>query len=160
MGLGEWLKGFRAQHQQARQGTLSAEEQKSYRAARDELARALLVAQHVMVKPGEVARRQLRVARALQVEIDFGKEKVRAMTLDVSAGGFGALLARSPVPGDQMKFSLRLPGQDPLAGVVQVMDVKVQPGNARAAFAFRGLPERELERLETFVFDAVLEQLG
>jgi hypothetical protein len=160
MGLGEWLKGFRGMHQRAAQGNLSAEEQKAYRAGRDELARALLAAQRVMVKPGEVARRQLRVARAIQVEIDFGKEKVRALTLDLSVGGFGVLLGRPPIPGDQMKFSLRLPGQDPLAGVAQVMDVRLQPGNARAAFAFRDLPEREAERLETFVFDSVLDQLA
>jgi len=160
MGLADWLKGFRQLHERHRRGQLSGAEQATYRGGRDELARALLAAQHVMVRQGEVPRRQLRVARALQVEVDLGKEKVRAMTLDLSAGGFAALMARPPVPGDQVKVSLRVPGQDPVAGVALVVDVKVQPGNARASFAFRGLPEAELERLETFVFDAVLDQLA
>jgi len=43
--------------------------------------------------------------------------------------------------------------------VARVVDVKVLPGNARAAFAFTGLSADEVERLETFVFDCVLDQL-
>jgi len=160
MGLADWLKAFRSQHERYKRGQLAGADLQAYRGGRDELARALLAAQHVLVKQGEVPRRQLRVARALQAEVDFGKEKVRAMTLDVSPGGFAALIARPPVPGDQVKVSLRLPGQDPVTGVALVVDVKVQPGNARASFAFRPLPEAEAERLETFVFDAVLDQLA
>jgi hypothetical protein len=159
VSLAVWLKTFRALHARARGGELDGEDLAAYRAGRDELARALLAAQQVMVKAGELPRRQLRAARALQVDLDFGREKVRAMTLDVSAGGFGALLAKPPVPGDQLKVSLRLPGQEPVACVARVVDVKVLPGNARAAFAFSGLPAAEVERLETFVFDCVLDQL-
>lgn len=159
MGLAEWLRSFRALHQRAKSGSLDQDELVAYRAGRDELARALLAAQQVMVKGGELPRRQMRAARALQVDIEMGKERVRAMTLDVSAGGFGTLLAKPPTPGDQLKVSLRIPGQDPVACVARVVDVKVLPGNARAAFAFVGLPPAEVERLETFVFDSVLEQL-
>jgi hypothetical protein len=159
MGLVDWLKSFRALHARAKGGALNPTELAGYRAGRDELARALLAAQQVMMKPGELPRRQLRAARALQVDIDFGKDKLRAMTLDVSAGGFGALLARPPVPGDAARVSLRLPGQEPIAGVARVADVRVQPGNARVAFAFTGLGGDEVERLETFVFDSVLDQL-
>lgn len=159
MSLGDWLKGFRALHERARKGSLSPAELATYRAGRDELARALLAAQRLTVKAGEVARKQLRASRALQVDIDFGKEKVKAMTLDVSAGGFGAILARPPVPGDLVKVSLRLPAQEPVAGPARVVDVKVLPGNSRAAFAFQGLSPEDAERLESFVFDVVLEQL-
>jgi len=160
MGLADWLKAFRAMHERAKAGQLVATEMVTYRAGRDELARALLAAQRIQVRAGEVPRRQLRAARAVQVEVDFGKEKVRTLTTDVSAGGFGAIFASPPPPGDQLRVSLRLPGEEPLAAVAQVVDVKVSPGSARAAFAFRNLPEAELERLETFVFDAILAQLG
>jgi hypothetical protein len=160
MELATWLKRFRALHDGAKQGALSPADLATYRAGRDELARALLAAQKAVAKPGEAARRQLRASRALQVEIDFGKEKVKAMTLDLSAGGFGVLLARPPVPGDAVKVSLRLPGQDPVNGVARIADVKVQPGNARAAMAWTGLPEPEVERIEMVVFDTVLDQLG
>ncbi len=155
-----WLKQFRALHEGAKKGTLSAAEQATYRANRDELARALLASQRAIVKPGEAPRRQLRASRALQVDLDFGKEKVKAMTLDVSSGGFGAILAKPPVPGDLIRASLRLPGQEPVTGAVRVVDVKVLPGNARAAFAWQGLPPAEVERLETLVFDTVLDQVG
>jgi hypothetical protein len=43
--------------------------------------------------------------------------------------------------------------------VARVVDVKVLPGNARASFAFTGLSPEDVERLETFVFDCVLDQL-
>lgn len=160
MGFGDWLRAFRALHQGAKEGKLSAAEQESYRNGRDELARALLAAQQVMLRTGEVPRRQLRAARALQVELEIGKQKVKGLTQDVSAGGFGLLLAAPPQPGDQLRCVLRLPGQEPVAGVARVADVKVLPGNARAAFAWVSLPVADTERLETFVFDAVLQQLG
>ncbi|MBI5067578.1 MAG: PilZ domain-containing protein [Deltaproteobacteria bacterium] len=160
MGFGDWLRAFRELHQRAKAGKLSPGEQETYRHGRDELARALLAAQQVMLRTGEVPRRQLRVARALQVELEIGKQKVKGLTQDVSPGGFGLLLATPPQPGDQVRCALRLPGQDPVAGVARVADVKVLPGNARAAFAWVNLPAADTDRLETFVFDAVLQQLA
>jgi len=160
MSFADWLTAFRSLHVRAKEGKLVPTELATYRAGRDELARALLAAQQVMLRTGEVPRRQLRVARALQVDVELGKQKVKGMTRDISAGGFGMLLATPPQPGDQLRCSLRLPGQEPLAGVARVADVKVLPGNAQASFAWVGLSAAEQERLETFVFDAVLQQLG
>lgn len=159
MSLAEWLRSFRALHDRARSGSLAPGEVAGYRAGRDELARAMLAAQQVMMKAGELPRRQLRASRALQVDLDFGKERARAVTLDVSAGGFGVLLARPPVPGDPVRIALRLPDQEPVSCVARVVDVKVLPGNARASFAFTGLSPDDVERLEIFVFDCVLDQL-
>jgi len=159
MGLADWLKAFRAMHERAKAGQLAATEMATYRAGRDELARALLAAQKVQVRAGEVPRRQLRASRAVPVEVDLGKEKVRTLSTDISAGGFGAIFATAPAPGEQLRVSLRVPGEEPVSGIAQVVDVKVAPGSARASFAFRGLPEAAQERLETFVFDAILEQL-
>ena len=160
MGAEIWLKRFRALHASAKRGALDAGELESYRSGRDELARALLAAQNATVRAGESPRRQLRAALALQVEIESGKEKVKAMTLDVSAGGMGLLLAKPPLLGDLLKVSLRLPSQEPVSGLARVVDVKVLPGNARAALAWAGLPPDEVERLELLVFDRVLEQMG
>ena len=159
MSLAGWVRAFRALHERAKSGSLAPADVTLYRAGRDELARAMLAAQQLMMKAGELPRRQLRVARALQVDIHFGRDRVRAVTLDVSAGGFGVLLARPPLPGDPAKLSLRLPEQEPIACEARVVDVKVLPGNARVAFAFVGLDADDVERLETFVFDAVLDQL-
>lgn len=159
MGLKEWLAGFRDLHSKAKQGALAGRELTNYQAARDELARALLAAQHVGLHAGQRPRRVLRVARALQADLEFHDGNERAMTLDVSPGGFSALLARPPKVDDELKVSLRIPGGEPLRSDARVLEVKQQVGNVRACFAFSGLPEAEVERLEMFVFDAVLAQI-
>jgi PilZ domain len=159
MGLTEWLKTFRTLHEQAKRKGLAGRDLDTYYAARDELARAMLAAQHVALQPGAKPRRHLRVSRALQADLDFPDGHVRAMTLDISAGGFAALLAKPPRGGEDCKVSLRIPGGDPLVGEARVIEVKALPGNARAAFEFVGLSTEDSDRVEMFVFDAVLAQL-
>jgi hypothetical protein len=157
--LARWLLDFRALHERAKKDQLGAAELARYRQGRDELARALLAAQRLSVKPGETPRRTLRVARALQADLDLLTSRVRAMTIDVSAGGFSCLLTRAPPMGDELGFTLRLPGAEPLSGKARVQDVKAREGNVRVAFMFVGLTEAEIERVETFVFDTALSQL-
>jgi hypothetical protein len=158
-GLAEWLQGFRQLHEKARRGPLQGAVLEAYRAGRDELARALLAAQRLALRPGETPRRALRVARALQVDLDLVTSRERAVTIDLSTGGFACLLAKGPPVGEEVGFSLRLPASDPLVGRARVQDVKVLPGNARVSFAFVNQSEEEKERIEMFVFDTVLAHL-
>jgi hypothetical protein len=158
--LAEWLSEFRRLHDKARLGRLAGAEIEIYRAGRDELARALLAAQRLHLKAGEVPRRALRVARALQVDVDFAVWQARAVTIDLSTGGFSCLLAKAGAVGEEARFSLRIPGSDPLAGRARVQDAKALQGNFRVAFEFLGLPEQDKERIELFVFDTVLSQLA
>jgi PilZ domain-containing protein len=158
-GLSDWLRAFRQLHEKARRAPLGGEELETYRAGRDELARALLAAQRLSLRPGETPRRALRVARALQVDLDLVTSRERAVTIDLSTGGFSCLLAKAPPVGDEIGFSLRLPASDPLAGRARVQDVKVLPGNVRVSFSFVNQGEDEKERIEMFVFDTVLAQL-
>jgi len=160
MSLAEWLRTFRAMHEKARRGQLASHEEAAYRSGRDELARALLAAQRLTLKPGETPRQALRVARALQVDLDLLTSKVRAISIDLSTGGFSCLLAKAPPLGDDVGFSLRLPGADPLTGKARVADVKTLQGNVRVAFQFTGLDQQDRDRLELFVFDTVLAQLA
>lgn len=157
-GLQAWLKAFRGMHEEARNGRLGADDEAAYRAGRDELARALLAVQRLSLKPGETPRQALRVARALQVDLDFLTSAVRAVTIDLSTGGFACMLARPP-PSGEIRFVLRMPAAEPLSGVGRVVDVKALPGNVRAAFQFVGLNAAERERVELLVFDTVLGQL-
>jgi c-di-GMP-binding flagellar brake protein YcgR len=159
MALGEWIKGFRQLHDRAKRGAMEPRELGDYIKARDELARALIAAQHLTVPPGQRPRRALRVPRALQADIDLGVKSVRAMTFDVSAAGFGALLPSAPRVGDEAKVALRLPSAEPLRATVRVSEVKAQPGSARASFLFVDLCEDDAEKIERFVFDAVLAHL-
>ncbi len=159
MALADWLAAFRVQHAAARAGQLPPRELATYRAQREELARALLAAQHMALRAGEVARRTLRVARALQADLQGSDYKQRAVTSDLSSGGFSALLGAAPGRGAELSCQLRLPGQDPVKCRVRVVDVKPLEGSTRVAFAFVDLPEAERERIETLVFDTVLDQL-
>ncbi len=160
VSLSEWLRAFRDLHERARRGQLSQREESTYRSGRDELARALLAAQRLSLKVGQTPRQALRVARALQVDLDLLTSSVRAVTVDVSSGGFSCLLAKAPPLGDEVKYALRIPAAEPLSGQARVADVKPQQGNARVAFQFLGLSAEDRERVELFVFDTVLAQLA
>ncbi|HZZ82953.1 MAG TPA: PilZ domain-containing protein [Anaeromyxobacteraceae bacterium] len=159
-GLTEWLSAFKELHQKARKHQLSEGERVAYLAGRDELARALLAAQRVQSQAGQTPRQVLRVSRALQVDLEWSIGSERAMTLDLSTGGFGTLLAKPPPGDEEIKVSLRVPGGEPIRCGARVVEVKPQPGNARVCFAFAGLPADDVERIELFMFDALLTQLG
>jgi hypothetical protein len=160
MTLGDWLATFRQLHERARLGQLSPREQAIYRAGRDELARAMVAAQRLALKPGETPRRALRVARALQVDLDFATSRERGVTLDLCTGGFSCLLSKAPPLGDEVRYELRIPASEPLRGRARVGDVNARAGNVRVAFTFVALDDADRERLETFVFDTVLGALA
>jgi hypothetical protein len=157
--LSEWISAFRELHERARRGALAPGEQNAYRAGRDELARALLAAQRLTLKSGETPRQALRVARALQLELDLATSRQRSVTIDLSTGGFSTLLDKAPPVGDDMGVSLRLPAADPVVCRARVTDVRPQAGHVRVAARFEGMPTADRERLELFVFDTVLAQL-
>lgn len=159
MGLAQWLTSFRDLHERSKREALVPREREIYLAARDELARALLAAQRVQARPGLNPRRSMRVSRALQADLELGSGKVRAMTLDVSSGGFGALLAQPPAVGDGLRFALRLPGGVRVAGTARVAGVVSGAGSARVSFSFDEIEPEDAERIEVLVFDTVLEQM-
>ncbi|HET8733197.1 MAG TPA: PilZ domain-containing protein [Anaeromyxobacteraceae bacterium] len=159
MSLKDWLTRFKAQHEQARTGKLSPEGMADYRAGRDELARALLGAQAAALKSGEVPRQMLRVARAVQADLEWSVDRVRAVTQEISAGGFSALLAKAPPTDEEIKVQLRLPGVDPVSGRAKVVGSAVLPASVRVSFAFQGLGAAERDRLEFAVFDTVLQNI-
>lgn len=159
MSLKEWLTRFQAHHAQARAGTLDTDGWAAYRAGREELARALMAAQRASLKPGELAR-QLRVARALQADLDLADGKVRAVTLDVSADGFGALLARAPPLGEVVAVQLRLLKGEPVRAKAKVTGVQKQGASARVSFTFAEIGGADRDRVEMLVFDTVLSQIN
>lgn len=160
MSFAEWLVEFRRVHAEAKRGALSGPSLAEYLEARNELARALLAAQHVALEPGMQPRRSLRAARALQADIAFFDGTVRVATRTLSSGGFAAVLAKPQKVGEEVKVTLRVPGGEVLQAEARVVESKQQAGNAHVSFQLVGLSEKDVERLEVLVFDAVLEQLG
>src|SRR5690349_19395042 len=126
MVLSEFMEEFRRLHEGAKRGVLGAQEVASYQSARDDLARVLLAAMHASAPPGQRPRRMLRVARALQVDIEFLGGTVRAVTRQVSSGGFGALLGCEPRVDDELRVALRVPGGQPVHAAARVREVKRQ----------------------------------
>jgi c-di-GMP-binding flagellar brake protein YcgR len=106
-----------------------------------------------------VPRQALRVARALQADLEWSVDKVRVVTQDLSVGGFSALLAKSPPTDEDVKVQLRLPGSEMLHARARVVGAAVQPAAVRVAFAFTGMAPAERDKLEFVVFDTVLEQI-
>jgi hypothetical protein len=160
MGIAEWLRAFRALHERAKTGGLGAEDAAAYRAGSDELARALLAAQRLGLKPGEVPRHALRVARAVQVDLETAVWRARVSTVDLGVGGFSALLAKPPPAGEDLRCVMKIPGGAPLTATVVTADVKQQSGTVRASFAFRGLGDEERGVIERLVIDTALSQIA
>ena len=160
MDLAQWMAAFRALHEKAKQGALQGPEERDYKAGREELARALVAAQRLTVQPDQSPRMALRVARAIQVELESRVHKELLTTFELSLGGFSAAMARPPAPDEELTATIRLPGKDPLATQVKVAGVRQQAGNVRVSFAFFKLEGAAAERLELAIFDMVLAQLG
>jgi hypothetical protein len=160
MSLTDWLQEFRRVHLEAKRGALAGESLQAYREARNELARALLAAQHVTLEPGQQPRRSLRAARAIQADLAFFDGTLRVATRTISSGGFAAVLAKGPKVNEEVQVILRLPGGEPLQSLARVIESKQQAGNAQVSFVWVGMSEPDAERLEMLVFDTVLEQLG
>jgi hypothetical protein len=160
MSLSDWLRVFRTLHEKAKQGGLAGEDAEAYRGGCDELARALMAAQKLAARPGEAPRHALRVARAVQVDLETPLSKVRSMTVDLGVTGFSTILAKAPPAGDEVTATMKLPGREPLTAVVIPGDARPQPGSVRVAFTFRKLADADRAALELLVIDTALSQLA
>jgi hypothetical protein len=160
MSFSDWIRQFRALHAEARKGTLSPEELEAYRGACDEFARALMGAQKQVAKAGVSPRHALRVAKAVQVELESAVTQAKATTLELGVGGFSTILPKAPKLGDEFTCKLKLPGGDPLETTLTVGEVKLQPGSVRVSFNFRKLSDETTARLEGIVIEAALAQVA
>jgi hypothetical protein len=161
MSASEWIAEFKAMHEAARKGSLSDRDKRMYLNAREQFARALLGAQGLTQKPGETARQAFRIAHALQVELGLLAGNVKAVTIDISKGGFSTTLNQGPDGQDTVGFSLRLPGgSEPMVGRARVIASKKVPGAVRVSFGFENLSEADNERLEFALFDLALSRIA
>jgi hypothetical protein len=160
MGLADWLRVFRSLHERAKKHELKGTDAEDYRAGCDELARALIAAQKLSLKPGEAPRHVLRVARALQVTLESPVSNIRAMTVELSVAGFSTLLAKAPPPNEEQTASIRIPGAEPIVASVMPGEAKQLGGSVRVAFHFKKLNDAAREQLEMLVIDTALSNLA
>ncbi len=159
MQLKEWIEQLRILHDKYKQNKLAPDELEAYEGGREQLARALLKAQQLTLKPGETARQALRVARALQVDLELPTGWFRGPTVDLSSGGFSLLLSAGEVPRESIRYKLRL-GGDALEGRALPVQSKPQSGQlVRVSFAFENMKDEQRAKVETAVFDVALKML-
>jgi hypothetical protein len=154
--LVDWMAAFRALHEQARRGKLDSHAVARYEQDREVLAKALLIAQRLSVKPGQSARQTLRVHLALPVKLVFGDRREQTTTLDLGLGGFAALLPKSVRVLERPEFTLTLRAGKSVSGRAKVVNVQRKGQPYRVAFSFEDLPPAEAQRIGLEVFDAAL----
>jgi hypothetical protein len=158
MDFSKWLSEFRVLHQKAHTNALKDSELQEYLDGRNELARAILASQKMSLAPGQAPRQALRATRVLPIELDLHGRMQAHLTMDISAGGFSAIVAEPPE--GKVHFSLKLPGNpEAITGDASCVQSQPQPGRARCSFKFETLGLRERERIELFVFDTLLDHL-
>lgn len=155
----QWIDGLRALHEQARAGQLDGCALRAYRASRADLETALLCAQQIARDFRHSPRRSIRMAYALQIDLRLRTGRARAVTLDISRGGFSVLLQAPPESDEVIEFSLRLPGAEFVEGKARARAVVPKEGCARCSFSFEMLGAEAEELLAMFMFDAILPHL-
>jgi hypothetical protein len=160
--LSESIAQFRTLHAYAKAATLTAAERQLYETGKRELVQIFVAAQRLALRPGETARRTLRIPLVLPVRLEFPAWQESAATTDLSCAGFGARLKRTVPIGTAARFSMILPGMKALTGLATVLWIGRQVGDtgARASFLFDDLSEPNRYRLEIVIFDDVLSILG
>ena len=155
--LADWIVNFRALHDDARRGKLDAQAMARYAMDREVLAKALLIAQRLSVKPGTNPRQTLRVAAQLPVELVAGDKKEKATTLDLGLGGFAALMPKPLSVLERFGFVLTLKqAGGAVSGRARVVNVQRKGKPYRVAFAFEELSPGDIDRVGLEVFDAAL----
>ncbi|MCA1828655.1 MAG: PilZ domain-containing protein [Myxococcales bacterium] len=154
--LAEWVTAFRALHAQARKSKLDKRDQARYEQDREVLAKALLIAQRLSIKPGVTPRQTLRVSLQLPVELEGGGRREKTTTLDLGVGGFATMLPKPMSVLHRFGFVLTLKDGKSVSGGARVVNVQRKGKPFRVAFAFEDLPQAEAERISLEVFDAAL----
>ena len=160
MDAATWIRAFRELHEKAKKGGLSSDEAAAYVDSKEQLARSLLAAQGLAMRQDESARRSFRVALMLQVELRMSERTVKTMTVDLSAGGFSAVVDPPPPLNVRLEFTLKRSSTEVLlTGKAKVVGAREIGRGARVSFAFDALAPKEQEKLEMTLFDAALARM-
>ncbi|HEY2513408.1 MAG TPA: PilZ domain-containing protein [Polyangiaceae bacterium] len=155
----EALTRFRQLKERHARGQLTSQEDLDvYESAAQDAARVLAFAQTAATRPGQSARRALRVSAAVRVFLQCGFRQEDSLTVDLGAAGFAALLGHPFAIGTSCEFCLAC-GGIPLHGSARVVAC-TQRGSSglfcRGSFAIDQLAEDNRWRLERMILEAAL----
>ncbi len=160
MALTEFLAQLTALHEKAKRGELNPMERGQYERDREDLSMTILSAQKIALKPGETARRSIRANRVLAVELTVRSKTTKAITLEISSGGFSVMLPPlTPDWQDTVAFDLKLPGGSAVSGSARAVSATPSAGHVRVGFQITAIAESDREELARLVFDDLLEKL-
>jgi hypothetical protein len=159
MDRNAWLGKLDLLHAKKRGGEpLEAEDLAWYTEARGLLVTAALARYNEWLPSAEKARSAVRIERALPLVLDGSGGVRRAVTVDVGAGGFAALLDEPPTPGVTLRARLTLPDGDLVANVTASFS-SIRGGAHRVSFVLSHGDAEARARLEDFLLDELLPKL-
>jgi len=160
MALPEFVAQLSELHAKAKKNQLLPDEKASYDRDRDDLARMLVAAAKITLKPGETARRALRVPRALPVVLTVGGATSKAVTSEISSLGFSVMLGGGAAKFQgPVQFKLKLPGAVEVSGNCLVVLAGGMTQAGRLGFSITEISDDDREAITMAVFDEVLEKL-
>jgi c-di-GMP-binding flagellar brake protein YcgR len=145
-------------HERKKQGSLSASEQQTYADLQEAFARAVLAVQGLTCVSAS-ARQTFRVAVMLRIEIMSAGRVWKVATIDLSAGGFSAVLDHKPDRNRKFDFAVVLRKEDVLRGSARVVGARDDGSGSRVSFAFEALDAADQTKLEDFLYDSALARL-
>jgi hypothetical protein len=122
------------------------------------LADGYVLAQKLTLRPGQFQRRSRRVAHLLKVTVTGPGFSHRTATLNLSTGGFAALLPESTPPQTRTDFTLHT-RRGSLQGKARVVSALPRDRNFLTSFAIEEMNEGARGALEDIVLDQVLATL-
>jgi hypothetical protein len=151
-----WLANFQSLHEQMKAGRLTDEQTKKYVSMREELAASVTASQKTTVPKGEKSHRYLKVQQMMPVEIN---NLYNAMTREVWAKGFVAIVPSNIPKGSSVEFSLKIKRDQGVAGKGLVTLCTKQPGNYRIEVDIDAMAEASVTMLEDACLEAFLARM-
>lgn len=150
---------FRTLHEKARRGVLSRAERHEYHAVRERLSSLLCAGQRVTLLAGQRARTSFRLSTVWPLILEFDGKAEKTNTMDLSFGGFSAVIDRAIAVSSIVPFRMKLPSE-PIEGLARVVGGRALLEHFRASFAFASIEPNARELLDFAIADAVLAHLG
>ncbi|HEY8089409.1 MAG TPA: PilZ domain-containing protein [Polyangiaceae bacterium] len=145
-------------HATSRSRALAEDEQ----AELDRLRRALhdgyVLAQRLTLAPGQMQRRSRRVAHALKATLVGASFRETTATMNLSSGGFAALLTDAPVRHERVEFTLQT-RLGRLHGKARAVSAVRRDRSWLASFAIDEMPDGGRQALDQIVFEQVVSRL-
>jgi hypothetical protein len=150
------LEALRSLHERKRLYGLQGEEITTYRGHADRLLTMALARQEAQAGRAGSHRRSVRLRRAVPVDLQWGSNTTRCLTLDLGAGGFAVLLGDPPPAGQPLVAMLHLRRGTCVRAGVRLVKAVTHRGCVRASLSLIDVPQLDAVRLQEYLVEALL----